>query len=1843
MQVNDLPLAPSDVRQLESADEIARFFARLGYNVDRRINIADYALLGLGSADLRQQIHKIELIGTDPADGDITIYLFEVRSVTAKLRNEIARRFRERLENTLLVLTTDYAQLEFVLLERGLARSQSPAQPLKQTLRPIPLTLNRLNPEPVALRVLKRFTFTEEDAAYQWEKLRSAYMLAEWSEEYFNNRALFSDYYLKQRLTDPKLTPEWAEDVRPIGRALYAQLVTARKEFTRKPEQTIRTNLYEPLFQQLGFAFVAQKLGSSAAETPYGRDISRPSYLLYAPGKLDTPIAAALTYVWNRNLDDQDEARELSEADGGTPREIPGALVVSLLEAQVAPWVLVTNGKLWRLYSATASNKATNYYEVDLEEALAANDQLTALKYWWLLFRRQAFTGFLDTLLKRSADYAKELGERLKDRVFVEIFPQFAKGFIADMRAKQAAHALTPGPSPASGRGEAAEEPSLETVFSGTMTFLYRLMFLLYAESLELLPVSEANGYRQQSLYQLKRELAEAAGTLLDASPDKLAKRYSASSTALYERLKALFTVIDQGSDELNMPTYNGGLFSPQTEGGQFLDSYAIPDRFLALGLDRLARDVDARTKGLVFIDFKSLGVRQLGSIYEGLLEFRLRIAAEQLAVTKEKGKELYAPFAKVKKPLATLEKGEVYLENDKQERKATGSYYTPDYIVKYIVQHTVGPVLDRTFAQLTPRLRAAQKGYRDYARLAQARQKSSGKSEAPTAYWNSPELRQLADDCLNIRCLDPAMGSGHFLVEVVDYVSNRLISFLNGWSENPVWAFVEQTRDDILGEMERQRVTIDPERLTRVALLKRAVLKRCVYGVDLNAMAVELAKVSLWLDAFTLGAPLSFLDHHLKHGNSLIGARVREVQAYLKASDQLDMFSGSKFAGVMLATDLMRQVSYLSDNTVAQTQLSAQAYRDASDHLAPYKRLLDVYTSRWFGNAQAKKTKTDYVRLFLQEPQAEAWLENPAVPLDNRLIPADTITQTALRAAADKRFFHWELEFPEVFFAPSTPGGQDVDLVEGGGFDAVVGNPPYIRVQGIEYDEIDYLKGIYQSAYRRIDISTIFLEKSVLLLAQRAISGLIITNQFMTAAYGTELRQFLINETLPIFIDFKDLPVFQDALTYVCISLVAKVASEIVYYVDIYSKFLREHPAEIPAIVQNVKPFEIPKSYLDSEGWSFPSPAERLIIEKMKTVSVKLVDIGEARTGLFTGLDEVMMIYPEDEAKLQLEEEVLLPVLSGTEPDRYYLNPAQKKVIYPYKEVDGKTVLIDENELSERFPKTYQYLIGAKHKLLSRKDSRREFSENKMWYQLTRFGTSSLFRRPKILTPGEVWQNSFCIDDEGLAFSVARVFAIISDQVNLHYLLAILNSRLLEFQLQLAAPPKQGGYSAYSGNILEKALIFNVKGTTPIAEHTFLFQAAIASYDAGDSAALLAQVQAALDAEQTDVVHDLLAHLAQRMIDLNKQKQAEVKRFLGWVEGRLKIKAGRDAGGAGMEGRDISRPYNAGDAGGAGGAGGAGAARPQAGIDSLPGKSILQNYLGDYQKGEREQPWREFLFRLHQNRNRFAVALSMVEGEIERAYEQSLAALLPLKRALARTDTLIDKIVYRLYGLTDAEIELIERPQYEQALTDAKAQVVGDAKLTDDELKLDKIAEAILPAAERYFERVAPQPDEALLDSDLPGWRTLPPAAPTFLLTGDYNLRTLPEQMDFSTSIIPYTKAVEVVLYQRIFVPFRDASGNSDANCKNDFLKKFMRRERELTLGSFGIILNSTEPALRAFIGQQIPNAATTFFGETGVVGMLNDQAMVKFRNDAAHDEVLTRSEAQAMRGWALGILGLL
>ena len=182
---------------------------------------------------------------------------------------------------------------------------------------------------------------------------------------------------------------------------------------------------------------------------------------------------------------------------------------------------------------------------------------------------------------------------------------------------------------------------------------------------------------------------------------------------------------IDKGDPALNVPIYNGGLFlsepveaddSPEANAARFLNQSKVPDRFLALAIDLLARAEDPKRHDLVFKDFKSLGVRQLGSIYEGLLEFKLRIAERKLGIVKEKGREVYMEFNRIEEKIRdrlerqdrVKKKGQVYLENDKHERKATGSYYTPDHIVNYIVERAVGPILKDKFDAMRPKLREA-------------------------------------------------------------------------------------------------------------------------------------------------------------------------------------------------------------------------------------------------------------------------------------------------------------------------------------------------------------------------------------------------------------------------------------------------------------------------------------------------------------------------------------------------------------------------------------------------------------------------------------------------------------------------------------------------------------------------------------------------------------------------------------------------------------------------------------------------------------------------------------------------------------------------------------------------------------------------------------------------------------------------------------------------------------------------------------------------------------------------------------------------------------------------------
>ncbi|MCG3179675.1 MAG: hypothetical protein BIFFINMI_02016 [Phycisphaerae bacterium] len=1066
----DADTTAQDVAAMASADAIAEFFQQRGYDTAKRAAMTTEAV---GIADGDGVFRRIELLSEDP-EGFLRVVFAQVRSVTAKARNDLVRALGRFSQDHLIILTRDFQVLEFVLIDKVKRHQHGPAA--VAAYKPVPKVYSvlRKSPSRLDLRILRRLTFTQRDALDQFDKLRSVFEAAVYTGEYYQNRALFADHYLNTRLQE---SPAWAESPNAAFAAVRQVMADARERFNGKDEAATREGLVEPLFDALGFKRTQGKAAKDAAATP--------DYVLKDAkgGKL----TAALVYQWDRWLDGPDPA------DQQTPEENPGASVVSVLERGDADWAIITNGRLWRLYSRRAHSRSTNFYEVDLAEALVETgetDPGEAFRYWWLFFRPQAFAQlaepqaeakcWLDTVVAGSRDYAKQVEQRLKRRVFEHIVPHLASGFLADRKGRLD---LTKPPT----------DEELEAIREGCLTLLYRLLFLLYAESRDLLPVRESP-YFAASLRKVKAEIADAAGVAESEVDDKLAGTYRKDQARLYDRLADLFTAMDAGDPALNVPTYNGGLFlakpdkkddSREARIARFLKAHKVPDLFLAQAIDHLSRDPDEKTFAMVFIDYKSLGVRQLGSIYEGLLEFKLKIAAEPLTTVKEKGAEKVIPLAAAKgkgsrrRAEVAVRKGEVYLANDKSERRASGSYYTPDHIVEYIVENTVGPVLAAKLEALRPALRQAEKDYqRHLANLragpgllggkwtTKADFEAAAKAEAASRTYDSNA--ELVDKLFDCKVLDPAMGSGHFLVEAVDFVTDKLLDFLNGFPINPIATALERTRRSILESLADQGVAVDPDKLTDVHLLKRHVLKRCIYGVDLNPMAVELAKVSLWLDAFTLGAPLSFLDHHLRCGNSLIGATFAQLDEAVH--DQLFRID---YAPMLRAIGNVLTVASMADATAAEVHRSADLYANARRELSGYQVILDILIAPHFGVPGALTLLQHASDLDLTSRES---LFKSLRPIDRKMVDA------AIAAADQRRFFHWELEFPECFFGlrPGTQRQIEHRPPAQAGFDAVVGNPPYlgVRTGTMDVEFSGYARITFEAAARNWDIFAVFLER---------------------------------------------------------------------------------------------------------------------------------------------------------------------------------------------------------------------------------------------------------------------------------------------------------------------------------------------------------------------------------------------------------------------------------------------------------------------------------------------------------------------------------------------------------------------------------------------------------------------------------------------------------------------------------------------------------------------------------------------------------------------------------------------
>src|SRR5260221_9899021 len=492
-------------------------------------------------------------------------------------------------------------------------------------------------------------------------------------------------------------------------------------------------------------------------------------------------------------------------------------------------------------------------------------------------------------------------------------------------------------------------------------------------------------------------------------------------------------------------------------------------------------------------------------------------------------------------------------------------------------------------------------------------------------------------------------MGSGHFLVEAVDYITDQMAKILTSFKWNPIVYELAQTRHEIQEEMERQGVTIDMSKLTDLNLLKRRVLKSCIYGVDLNPMAVELAKVSLWLDCFTLGAPLSFLDHHMKCGNSLIGGNVQEVQDALTFS-----LWGSQFTYLLNATELMRKVGELSDVTAQEVAASRQAYKGAYDALAPFKRLLDVWISEYFGIKGAKHITQEHAGAIVDDNYSKANRE------DKKAI------ETALALAQDKRFFHWELEFPEVFF-------DETKRKENGGFDAVVGNPPYVRQEGLGDDKIAF-KAMYKVFSSIADLYTYFIERGHIMLHPGGRFGMITANKFMRANYGAALHYFLTDQVrLETLIDFGELRVFGDAATDPLITISSKATpASIVEYVQVKSLDF-----DLLDSVVKANSVKLSESAFSGSNWSLVASTTQSILDKLKVNSTPLGEYvnGQIRWGIKTGFNEAFVIDRATRARLIAEDqksaEIIKPLVVGDDIRHYYLDFKEQYLIFTRRGID--------------------------------------------------------------------------------------------------------------------------------------------------------------------------------------------------------------------------------------------------------------------------------------------------------------------------------------------------------------------------------------------------------------------------------------------------------------------------------------------------------------------------------------------------------------------------------------------
>lgn len=635
------------------------------------------------------------------------------------------------------------------------------------------------------------------------------------------------------------------------------------------------------------------------------------------------------------------------------------------------PWVVTVQGQAIRLYSTATSGAAgqgsreTTYTELDLT---LLPDDLAG--YLTLLFSADALApdGTAAEIRDASADYAAALAERLRERVYDKVVPALATAIAA--------------------KDTRTEGPDLDAAYRTALTVLFRLLFLGYAESKRLLPYKRSTDYTDASLAIRARRLADAHNSGSDLGFDnplteQVEPATDASQTDLWDACTTLFRAVDKGHARWGVPVYNGGLFSTDpavNTAGAAIEQITLTNAefgppLMALLVD-LTPDGDAGP-----IDFRSLSVREFGTIYEGLLESELAIADQDLALVKRKNDDVYEPASD--NDDVKVAAGEVYLHNASGARKASGSYFTKPFAVEHLINTALLPTLDEHLDLVAGLLDAGQE------------------ADAATTLFD-------------FRVADISMGSGHFLTAAVDAIEARISAWL---ADHPIVG-VDVEIDKLRTAARAALHEGQHDLIEDAALLRRLVARRCVYGVDLNPISVELARVSMWIHTFVPGLPLSFLDHNLAVGNSLTGiATINEaIDAIAGGDDGNTTLLEQPLRNLLAkAEEPLARLGKILDTTTADIEQSRQLADEATKAIEPVANLFDAVVAARLGEA-----------------------DMPVIIAEADLATAGSkaATKTAERVGA----LHFPIRFPEVFIR-NRPG-----------FDVIVGNPPWEKVKVEEH-----------------------------------------------------------------------------------------------------------------------------------------------------------------------------------------------------------------------------------------------------------------------------------------------------------------------------------------------------------------------------------------------------------------------------------------------------------------------------------------------------------------------------------------------------------------------------------------------------------------------------------------------------------------------------------------------------------------------------------------------------------------------------------------------------------------------